>query len=91
VFAFKRNGFKTKSLKETPQTNEGDLKEKLFFHDIINQTHGLLLFFGQKELSQESIEGHELKMLASEIKTLQSLIRDHYNFRHKNLSQTILG
>lgn len=78
--------FKKKSTAEN--SNDTDLKERLFFHDIVNQTHGLLLFLGQKELDKSTIDQSEVKMLASEIKTLQSLIRDHYDFKHKNLVQT---
>lgn len=81
--------FKKKSAQgETQNLSEGELKERLFFHDIINQTHGLLLYFSQKEMSDESLCPEEVKMIASEIKTLQSLIRDHFNYKHKNLGQT---
>lgn len=81
--------FKKKSAQgETQNLSEGELKERLFFHDIINQTHGLLLYFSQKEMSHESLCPEEVKMIASEIKTLQSLIRDHFNYKHKNLGQT---
>lgn len=67
---------------------DSQLKERLFFHDIINQTHGLILYLGQKELSGIPVDPSEVKMLLNEVKTLQSLIRDHYNFKHKNLIQT---
>lgn len=82
------------SLKKNSKTSSAeisghDLKEKLFFHDIINQTHGLMLFFNQKEIANEGADTKEIKMLAGEIKTLQSLIRDHYNFKHKNLAGTL--
>jgi hypothetical protein len=70
-----------------PSANS-DLKERLFFHDIINQTHGLLLFLGHKEMLGEGIDKEEVQMMEKEIKTLQSLIRDHYNYKHKNLIQT---
>ncbi len=68
---------------------DGELRDRLFFHDIINQTHGLLLYLGQREIEKSSVPPQGVKMLASEIKTLQSLIRDHYDFKHKNLSETL--
>ncbi len=76
------------SFKKKSQETIGDLKERLFFHDIINQTHGLLLYFNQKELAGEALGTEEVKMIASEVKTLQSLVRDHFNYKHKNLGQT---
>lgn len=77
---------KKKSLQNSE--NSSDLKERLFFHDIINQTHGLLLFLNQKEISEETINKEEIKLMEKEVKTLQSLIRDHFNYKHKNLVQT---
>ncbi|MEA9358546.1 GHKL domain-containing protein [Bacteriovorax sp. PP10] len=65
-----------------------DFKERLFFHDVVNQTHGLLLFLNQKEISGENINREEIQLMQKEVKTLQSLIRDHFNYKHKNLVQT---
>lgn len=84
MFSFKK---KPNSQTQTKEDNS-DLKERLFFHDIINHTHGLLLFLNSKEMSGKPIEKIEIQMMEKEIKTLQSLIRDHYNFKHKNLVQT---
>lgn len=78
--------FKKKS--EQNIHNQNDMKEKLFFHDVINQTHGLLLFLNHKEMTGEGVSRDEVQLIEKEIKTLQSLIRDHYNFKHKNLVQT---
>lgn len=68
--------------------NSQDFKERLFFHDVVNQTHGLLLFLNQKEISGENINREEIHLMQKEVKTLQSLIRDHFNYKHKNLIQT---
>lgn len=79
------------TLKKKPLHNSEDsqeFKERLFFHDIVNQTHGLLLFLNQKEISGENINREEIQLMQKEVKTLQSLIRDHFNYRHKNLVQT---
>lgn len=87
MFTLKKKSPSTAHNKPLPL--EGDLKERLFFHDVINHTHGLLLYLGQKEIDKEDVPAADLKMLVGEIKTLQSLIRDHYNFRHKNLAVTL--
>lgn len=81
VFSFKKKPFQNSE-------DSSDLKERLFFHDVINQTHGLLLFLNHKEISGESVDKEEIQMIEKEIKTLQSLIRDHFNYKHKNLVQT---
>lgn len=62
-------------------------KEELFFHDIINLTHGIILFLDQKETKKELIDSSETKLLLQEVKSLQSLIQDHFNLKHKNLVQ----
>lgn len=66
--------------------NESEKKERLFFHDLINHTHGLLLFFNQRQSQKQDIKASEIAQLESEVRTLQSLIKDHFNFKHKNLS-----
>jgi hypothetical protein len=79
------------TLKKKPSQhfeNSQDFKERLFFHDVVNQTHGLLLFLNQKEISGENINKEEIQLMQKEVKTLQSLIRDHFNYKHKNLVQT---
>jgi hypothetical protein len=81
VFSFKKKS-------DQNSENNNDLKEKLFFHDLVNQTHGLLLFLNQKNLTGAGIRSDEIQLIEKEIKTIQSLVRDHYNFKHKNLVQT---
>lgn len=61
-------------------------KERYFFHDIINQTHGVLLFLNQKIHSKKSLTYEESLMLTNEVKTMQSLIKDHFGFKHKEIS-----
>jgi hypothetical protein len=63
-----------------------DLSERLFFHDIINLTHGLLLFLSHKKAIARGIESHEIPALEKEIKTLQLMLKDHYRLKHKNLN-----
>lgn len=68
--------------------NEHDKRERLFFHDMINQTHGLILFFNQRQSIKKNISVEEIQMLEREVRTLQSLIKDHFHYRHKNLPNT---
>lgn len=68
--------------------NNEDFQDRLFFHDLINQTHGLLLFLDQKEFEKKEIGFDDLNLIKSEIKTLQGLVRDHFKMKHKNLSNT---
>ena len=82
MFSFK------KKLIRSQDSNQDVQKDQLFFHDIINQTHGLLLFLSSKILANKGVDHAELLMMEKEIKTLQSLIRDHYKGSHKNLVQT---
>lgn len=72
-----------------PSIPEEVSKDRLFFHDLINLTHGLSLFLNQKKIQKDSLEGHELDLVIKEIKTLQSLARDHFDFYHKNLTDTL--
>jgi hypothetical protein len=56
-------------------------KDQMFFHDLINQTHGLLLFLESKH----SLDTSEINLIKNEIKLLQGLAQDHYQLNHKNL------
>lgn len=64
-------------------------RERFFFHDLINHTHGLNLFLNQKISQRSLVSIDELHMLKKEIITLQSLITDHFDYRHKNLNQVL--
>ena len=73
---------------EVNNLDDREKKERLFFHDIINQTHGLILFFTQKQSTDTTISVEEIHLLEKEVRTLQSLIKDHFHFKHKNLPLT---
>ncbi len=77
---------KKKTLLEEDQKN--DTKERLFFHDVINHTHGLLLFLNHKESLKVGMSASEVEMVKKEIKALQSILRDQFSFQHKNLTHT---
>jgi hypothetical protein len=68
--------------------NYHEKRERLFFHDMINLTHGLILFFNQRQNAQKNINFKEIQLLEREVRTLQSLIKDHFNYKHKNLGHT---
>jgi len=69
-------------------SEELEKKEQLFFHDLINQTHGLILFLSQRKKNKQLINIEEIEMLEHEIRTLQSIIKDHFHFKHKNLASS---
>lgn len=71
------------------QSSTHEKKERLFFHDLINHTHGLLLFMNLRQIQKQDIKADEIEMLSFEIKTLQSLIKDHFGLAHKNLLSTL--
>ncbi len=63
--------------------------ERLFVHDLVNQTHGLFLYLNFKSSAGEKIEAHETDELIGEVKILQSLIKDHFGYEHRNLTDTM--
>lgn len=82
MFSLKKN----KTEKSFDSKNEdGHYHDQLFFHDMINLTHGLLLFIDQRSISNNILNTADLLLIKSEIKTLQSLLRDHFKMKHKNL------
>jgi hypothetical protein len=65
---------------------EGHLdKERYFFHDIINHTHGLGLFLESKMADQKGLSPLDTGRIADEIKLFQTLIKDHFGYSHKDL------
>lgn len=68
---------KKKEIKEINSENQNHL----FFHDCINQTHGIVLFLSNKS----SLGPSEIDSLKSEVKLLQALVQNHFNLNHKNL------
>ncbi|EQC49394.1 putative membrane protein [Bacteriovorax sp. BSW11_IV] len=62
-----------------------DKKDKLFFHDLINHTHGLSLFLNSKISSGKETSTDENLLLLGELRMMQALIKDHFGLGHKNL------
>lgn len=63
-------------------SDEVKKKDRLFFHDVINQTHGINLFLSSKA----SLDSSEIELLKNEVRTLQALIQSHFGLTHKNLN-----
>ncbi len=80
--------FKKKDLKKRIRSRErrDSEKDRLFFHDIINQTHGISLFLNHTISLDKGFSKEEGERIFSEIKTLQALFKDHFGYPHKNLS-----
>lgn len=68
---------------------EKERDERLFFHDVINHTHGLSLFLQQKISSDDVMAQDEIHSVMGEVKALQSLVADHFGYKHKNLLSTL--
>lgn len=59
--------------------------DQLFYHDMINLTHGLLLFLKQKNLDRAGVDSTDLSVVINEIESMQWCLKDHFKFGHKNL------
>jgi hypothetical protein len=76
------------SFKSKSEVIAEEKSNRIFFHDLINHTHGILLFLNQKIIYNKSANLEELELLNHEVKLLQSLISDHFKYEHKNLVNT---
>ncbi len=59
-------------------------KDRLFFHDLINQTHNISLFLENRSESKKEILNSDILMLRKEVLIIQTLIEDHFGYKHKN-------
>lgn len=64
-------------------------EDRMFFHDIINHTHALNLFLQQKLSTDARMQEDEIYAVMNEVKSMQSLVSDHFGFKHKNLLSTL--
>jgi len=58
---------------------------KLFFHDVINKTHGMKLYLRNQKDQKKVIDLKGIDDLLSEVESLQILLRDHFRENHKDL------
>ncbi|MBT3236465.1 MAG: hypothetical protein HN353_10980 [Bdellovibrionales bacterium] len=72
-----------------PRESESD--NRLFFHDIINHTHGLQLFLRGRVDQEQGISAIECGLIANDIELMQAQLQDHFGYRHRNLaSDTVI-
>lgn len=81
----KRIFSKLLSINNEDKMNSGKF-DKIFFHDLINHTHALLLFLGSKKDTNNGIKDEDVTTIIGELKLLQDSIQNHFGFEHKNLS-----
>lgn len=67
-------------------TREYKKEDRLFFHDLVNQTHGVTLFLNHKLALKQGVAVDEVNTILKEVNLIQSLIKDHYGLVHKNLT-----
>jgi len=82
---------KNKNLKN--QSENGDAfdvhplnRERYFFHDIINHTHGMGLMLRYRLLKEKGLTYEETISLSAELQALQTLVQDHFGLNHRNTS-----
>lgn len=78
-------------LRQSHKTEEQSEGEKYFFHDLINQTHGLRLFLESYQIKGEDVEFEKISLLLSEIKILQDHLSSHFGKGHRNLEEKNLA
>lgn len=76
---------KVLSFKSKSEVLEEEKNNRIFFHDLINHTHGILLFLNQKITYNNGATAEELELLNHEVKLMQTLIKDHFKLEHKNI------
>lgn len=62
-------------------------KDRYFFHDMINHLYGLALKLTYRLSKQRGIESEEVGPMLNEIMAIQSVMTDHFGFKHKNVNQ----
>lgn len=67
------------------RANLTDERDRFFYHDMINQTHGLLLFLKQQREYSKSITPEDQSLIIQEVETMQNLLSDHFKLGHKNI------
>lgn len=62
-------------------------RERYFFHDVINHTHGINLMLRTRVMKREGLSYEDTLSLVTEVSALQSMVHDHYGLTHKNLKE----
>lgn len=77
---------KKHSFSLSTEFGEGHHKDKMFFHDLMNQCHAIDLFLNQKLLKNETLAPDDYKSLKCEVEAIKKTTQDHFQFYHKNVS-----
>jgi len=59
-------------------------QRRLFYHDMMNQIHGLSLFLNQKIVARKTISEEECNCVLGEVKLMQAMLQEHFGQWHKN-------
>lgn len=51
---------------------------RLFFHDMMNQVHGMSLFLNQKLVAHQSLSGEEVNAVLGEVKLMQAMLQEYF-------------
>lgn len=85
----------SRSLRVTRQSVESSdhplLKDRYFFHDLINHTHAMDLTLRYKLMKSEGLSHQQTRELSEQLQLLQSLVKEHFGFAHKNLNHSDEG
>jgi hypothetical protein len=66
-------------------TVDNEKRDRLFFHDMINSTHGMALNLQYKLYQNKGLGPDGLKELLNEVNHLELLLKDHFGYGHRNL------
>ena len=66
--------------------NQTSRFDRMFFHDVINHTHALLLYLRSKK-SDDYISKDDVQNVINEVKLLQDNLQHHFGFLHKDLGK----
>ena len=64
-------------------TDKSPHLRRLFYHDMMNQIHGLSLFLNQKLVAHQSLSADEVNAVLSEVKLMQAMLEEHFGLAHK--------
>ncbi|MCY4523202.1 MAG: hypothetical protein OXB84_00545 [Halobacteriovoraceae bacterium] len=65
-------------------------RDRLFFHDLINHIHGMLLYLDYQTENRRGLDVSQCRKITKELQILQTLIQDHFGYSHKNLPEDSL-
>lgn len=79
-----KNYVKSFGLFKGEKVSNEEVRTQLFFHDLMNQIHGLGLFFSHKVHSRAITSPKEAELVLKELDVLQTLAAHHFQMKHRN-------